>query len=130
MVPREDDSTINIFSRKVKERHNIKTDNLDAMLGYVNNKTVCRNIHILKYFGETSEVNCGICDICMTNKGHNRSKESISIDILKILEKKGSTSREIIAKLQLNESVVLSSLQELLEDRKIKINAMNKYELR
>lgn len=129
LVPREDDSTINIFSRKVKERHSIKTDNLDAMLAYVNNKTVCRNKLLLKYFGESTNINCGICDICIANNRINPSTEEIGKDILKVLEKGSNTSREIIGTLQLNESVVLSSLRELLEDGKIKINAMNKYEL-
>ena len=129
LVPREDDSTINVFAKKVKERRAIKTDNLDHMLAYVKNQKVCRNKQLLKYFGETTEENCGICDICLDHQGENRSSKTMKDDVLGILEQENSTSREIIKKLQLSETAILATLRELLEDGKIKINALNEYEL-
>lgn len=129
LVPREDDSTINVFAKKVKERHAIKTDNLDHMLAYVNNRKICRSIQLLKYFGETTLENCGICDICLDKQGENLSSDIIRKAVLAMLEKENSTSRKIIKKLQLSETAILSSLRELLEDGKIKVNALNEYEL-
>ena len=129
LVPREDDSTINVFAKKVKERHAIKTDNLDHMLAYVNNGKICRSIQLLKYFGETTLENCGICDICLDKQGENLSSDIIRKAVLAMLEKENSTSRKIIKKLQLSETAILSSLRELLEDGKIKVNALNEYEL-
>lgn len=129
LVPREDDSTINVFAKKVKERRTIKIDNLDHMLAYVNNRKVCRNKQLLKYFGETAEENCSICDICLDQLGENRSSKAMIKDVLGILEKENSTSREIIKKLQLSETAILATLRELLEDGKIKINALNEYEI-
>ena len=129
LVPREDDSTINVFAKKVKERHAIKTDNLDHMLAYVNNRKICRSIQLLKYFGETTLENCGICDICLDKQGENLSSDIIRKAVLAMLEKENSTSRKIIKKLQLSETAILFSLRELLEDGKIKVNALNEYEL-
>jgi len=129
LVPREDDSTINVFAKKVKERHTIKTDNLDHMLSYVKNLKFCRNKQLLSYFGEVTNKDCGVCDICLVRKDGNNLNETIIKNVMDVIEIKSSTSREIIEKLQLNESAVLSSLQELLEDGKIKINTLNEYEI-
>lgn len=129
LVPREDDSTINVFAKKVKERHIIKTENLNEMLAYVKNKKVCRNRLLLKYFGEVTQQDCGHCDICLNRQRENHSEETITTDVLEILKKENSTSREIIKRLQLNETAILSCLKELLEEGKIKINSMNQYEL-
>ncbi len=129
LVPREDDSTINVFAKKVKERHALKTENLDHMLDYVNNRSVCRSKQLLAYFGETTKENCGICDICLANQGKNRTSKTIMADVLALLKKEKSSSREVIEKLNLSEAAVLSSLRELLEEGKIKINTLNQYEL-
>lgn len=129
LVPREDDSTINVFAKKVKERHALKVDKLNHMLDYVNNKKVCRNKQLLKYFGETAASDCGICDCCLDTHRKNQPNKTIIVDMLELLKKKNSTSREIIENLCYSENVVLSSLQELLEDGKIRINTLNQYEL-
>ncbi len=129
LVPREDDSTINVFAKKVRERHTLKVDKLNHMLNYVKNDTICRNKKLLKYFGETATGACGICDCCLNTQVEHRPNTTITAAVLEILKKKNNTSREIIEKLQYHEDAILASLQELLEDGKIKINTLNEYEL-
>ena len=44
-------------------------DRIQAMRDYIGSKLVtCRNVFLAKYFGEKSPQNCGICDLCITNK--------------------------------------------------------------
>jgi ATP-dependent DNA helicase RecQ len=44
-------------------------DRIQAMKDYIGNRLVtCRNVFLAKYFGEKSPQNCGICDLCSTNK--------------------------------------------------------------
>ncbi len=38
---------------------------MKAMVGYIENKTICRSRYLLQYFGETSSVDCGVCDVCI-----------------------------------------------------------------
>jgi ATP-dependent DNA helicase RecQ len=38
---------------------------MKAMVGYIENKTECRSRYLLQYFGETSSVDCGVCDVCI-----------------------------------------------------------------
>ena len=44
-------------------------DRIQAMRDYIGSRLVtCRNVFLAKYFGEKSPQNCGICDLCSTNK--------------------------------------------------------------
>lgn len=129
LVPREDDRTIHVFAKKVKERRAIKIENLTQMLNYAGNHLHCRNRQLLQYFGEHSEVDCGICDVCMRNKGKQPSEEPLKSAILALLVKQPHSSRELIEQLLDDELAILEALRALLEEGRIHINAMNRYEL-
>lgn len=130
LVPREDDITINVFAGKVKERHAIKEDNLNAMLTYINNDSLCRSRQLLNYFGETSETNCGICDVCTSSNTTNETELiSISEELLLQFKKGPIASRRLIELVSYKEQDVLKAIQQLLEDGIIQINSKNQYEL-
>ncbi len=131
LVPREDDRTINVFAKKVAELHQIKKDNLEQMLSYINNTDSCRSRQLLNYFGESADKDCEICDVCTeTNEVGILATTSISKSILTILAKKGQTSRRLIEILPQNENVLLPIIQDLLEEGEIIINTRNEYELK
>lgn len=48
---------------------------LAAMLGYAIEKRVCRSVYINNYFGGERIGNCGICDVCITQKNKSISPE-------------------------------------------------------
>lgn len=130
LVPREDDLTINVFASQVKERHQIKKDNLEHMLSFIRNDSVCRSRQLLAYFGETTSKDCEICDVCANRI--NISEEtvtSISQELLLLLKQNPSTSRRLIEMVTYKEEDVLLAIQQLLEDSLIRINTKNQYEL-
>lgn len=130
LVPREDDLTINKFAKEVKERKQIKIDNLEHMLHYLNTNTVCRSKQLLDYFGEPVQNDCGICDVCLSSQNSTKNNlPFISKEILNTLNIKSQTSRRLVDTLSFKEAVILQSLQLLLEDNKIRINAKNEYEI-
>lgn len=130
LVPREDDQTINSFSKKVKELQQVKVNNIEAMLQYINNDSICRNVQLLAYFGEKKK-RCGKCDVCLS-KGPSTNSSIIDLVATEIITKLKATnlsSRELIQLLPYKQEVVLETLQSLLEDNKIDINTQNKYTL-
>ena len=130
LVPREDDSTINVFAAQVKERHQIKIDNLEHMLTYINNDTICRSKQLLNYFGETTTSDCGICDVCSNRSTLNATElTSISEELILYLKKGPYTSRRLIQMTAHKEQDVLMIIQQLLEDGLLRINSKNQYEL-
>jgi ATP-dependent DNA helicase RecQ len=54
---------------RIKERMQTYKERLDAMLGYVKNTTTCRTQMISQYFGEKEPKPCGVCDVCLKEKG-------------------------------------------------------------
>lgn len=127
LLPREDDITINRFASHLKEQNNLKAYQVNQILSYIDNNTVCRSKQLLTYFGEKTADNCGICDVCAKNKNTQLNKKDVRQRILSILQFNAASSRKIQATLNLKSDVVLSTLQVLLENGEIKLNSKNEY---
>ncbi len=129
LVPREDDRTVHAFAHELKELYKVKEDKFRAMINYVDNKSRCRTLQLLSYFGESSKMACGHCDICLSQKKVSAgSFGEMEKDILSLLNTRGHTSRQLINSLPYRENDILNMLQHLLEDDLIEINARNEYQ--
>jgi ATP-dependent DNA helicase RecQ len=129
LVPREDNKTINRFSKEIKQFLFLKRNKATNFLNFVTNNTVCRSVQLLSYFDEKTTIKCGICDICIGNKKVN--KKQLSSEILALLRKKKQlTSKEISRLLNVFEKDILRHLQILLSEDKITINNQNTFQLK
>ena len=129
LLPREDDKTINKFSKEISRFIKQKEKKSEDFLAYILNNKVCRSIQILDYFDDISTKKCGICDVCLSKK--RIKKKDISSEILSILEQKNElTSQEINQYLKADEKDILIHLRQLLSDNKVRINHQNKYHLK
>ncbi|MEC7262189.1 MAG: ATP-dependent DNA helicase RecQ [Bacteroidota bacterium] len=126
LVPREDDHTINPFTNKIKDFNHIKQNNMNAMLGYVDNATQCRSVYLMHYFGEKSAEKCGTCDIC-TKNSKKVSFPNLEGKILELLSITPHTSRQLEKVTGADEKELLKTLQGLLEDEVIALNFRNEY---
>ncbi len=130
LVPREDERTINIFAKKIKQIQKVKRDNIESMLAYIKDSKLCRSRQILNYFGETTKENCGKCDVCLQKVPvDNNILEIIEQDILQILRVRKESSRDLIKLLTYRESNIILALQRLLEEQRIRVNSINQYEI-
>ena len=129
IVPREDEKTINVVSKELELLNQKKKDEVKAILNYVANNKVCKSVQLVRYFGETTAVNCGICSVCASQKTIPSKKELVLISkkILLSLEESEMTSRELSEKLTFTESKILNVLRLLQDSEKIKINTKNQY---
>ena len=126
LVPREDDITINPFAKKIKEFNAIKQQNMEAMLGYIDNSKLCRSRYLLNYFGEKSNEDCGTCDIC-TKKKRIASPHELEERILELLAIAPHSSRKLEKATGADDKELLKALQHLLEDEKVFLNFKNEY---
>jgi len=131
LVPREDDRTINPFAKKIAAQQKVKINNLKAMLMYIENHNRCRNRYLLAYFGETTVVDCGKCDVCLQNNAMSSptSATDIATALLKVLQEEDRSSRDLLRILPFPEISILAKLRELLADEKIMITTKNTYKL-
>ena len=126
LVPREDDHTINLFAKKIKDFNQVKQNNMAAMLGYVSNKKLCRSIYLLNYFGEKPAEKCGTCDIC-TKKKVVASPHDLEKRVMELLEIRPHTSRQLEKAIGAKEKELLKTLERLLEDERVSLNLKNEY---
>ncbi|WP_158838261.1 RecQ family ATP-dependent DNA helicase [Polaribacter sp. L3A8] len=128
LLPREDDYTINRFSREIKQFVSQKKKKSDDLIAFVNNNTICRSSQVLSYFDEIKSEKCGICDVCILE--NRKSAKNLSSEIIQLLKhKQVLSSSEISDALIANEKDILIHLRQLLTDDTIKINHQNKYQL-
>ncbi|WP_407556768.1 ATP-dependent DNA helicase RecQ [Winogradskyella sp. 4-2091] len=129
LKPREDDITINPIAKTIEQQHTLKHKQIESVLNYIKNDTVCRSQQLLLYFGEKSEVTCGICSVCIakSSKLKSSSHEGISLQIIKLLKVEALSSRQLIQKLNCSENVLLFCISELIETNKIKLTPTNTY---
>src|SRR5690606_38917012 len=59
--PREDDRNINRIAKTIEQQNNLKTKQVHAVLDYVQNTDLCKQVQLLSYFGETEAKPCGQC---------------------------------------------------------------------
>jgi len=132
LVPREDSITIHKIASHINQQNKIKSEKMNAVIKYVNNETICRSRFLLGYFDEKKTKNCGICDVCISvnKKAEFHFHDDLLKNILNLLSShKALTSKEIISHFEIDSSIILSSLQLLLDSNKITITSQNKLEL-
>lgn len=129
--PREDDKTINPIINIITQQQELKHQQVQAVIHYINNTSVCRSSQLLQYFEESTKEDCGVCSVCMSKKNNdsNNTIENISKSILKELQKQNLSSRQLLSLLPFTEKEVLSAIMHLMEYNKIKITNTNTYQL-
>lgn len=124
---REDDRTINRVAKYLERQNQLKKEQLQSVLSYINEKKRCKNQIILNYFGEQTESACCICSYCIGNKKTIPNSKSATKLLLQLLQTETLNSREIQERTQLDTETVIIVLQELLEQEKIVLKSNNNY---
>lgn len=131
LVPREDDRSINVFASKVTQQLKAKVSQIEAILAYIDNHKLCRNIQILNYFGENTGKKCNKCDVCLQTRNFGKEDYTLIMDsIFKELIASDRSSRELLVALPFNEKNILKAIQYMLEEDVIYITTINQYALK
>ena len=129
LVPREDNFVYHSISRHISKRNKTKQIKAKAVLSLINNDQECRQIQLLAYFGESLHQPCGRCDVCRKGEPvENTGFQDIATKIVLLLkEKENIDINEMIQILQIDKSVLIKTLQLLLERKSIGLNLQNKF---
>ncbi len=129
-LPRED---IFISPETYKHRQELIEERFELMLRYASNDTECRSLILQHYFGDESDVKCGICDICLAErrqakkaegeKGANgedaAQSERLHQTILELLRESPAEPRSLSVRVALPPEVFARAVRELLDLGKI-----------
>lgn len=131
LKPREDEKTINPLISTIEQQQQLKVQQIDAVIAYTENDTICKSMQLLRYFDESDIEPCGQCSVCLSKetKITKTVKRSISESILAHLEDKDLSSRDLLHVLGCQQKELLEVLKYLIETEKIKITPINTYTL-
>lgn len=127
---REDEKTINRIAKYLERQNELKINQLQSVLNFVNNKDTCKSILLLEYFGEKSTQTCGICSYCVSKSLPKTDMSQVTKAILEILKTADLNSREIENKLSFASKDIIFALQLLLENEIITLKTNNQYTLK
>jgi ATP-dependent DNA helicase RecQ len=129
LKPREDDITINPIAKTIQQQHTLKHEQIESVLHYIKNDSICRSQQLLSYFGEKTKANCGKCSVCMAkaSKLNSNTSETIGLQILKTLQNQALSSRQLLKHIDCSEQDLLKHLAALIEIKKIKPTPANTY---
>src|SRR5690606_6464960 len=127
---REDELTINRVAKFLEKQNNIKIQQFDAVVNYIENMQACKSRLILTYFDEEANGDCGICSYCITKSKKVKDPSQVALQVLELISSEALSSRDIEDKLELTPDEVIFAIQILLENDKIKINTNNQYILK
>ncbi len=128
LEPREDDKTINRISKYLEQQNNLKKEQLNAVINYLENTTTCKETLLLSYFGEHLNTPCGCCSFCVAEKITLKESGIILHDkIITLLKKQPMTSTKLEQQLECSSENLITALRSLLDASKIKLLANNKY---
>jgi ATP-dependent DNA helicase RecQ len=68
LTERFDAGKLPLNIKRIEDRRQNAISKAKSMIAYVRNTSVCRSNQISFYFGENSDQQCGICDVCLENK--------------------------------------------------------------
>ena len=128
LTPREDDKTINRIQKNIKSYLEQKKQKTKALISFIENNTVCRNIQLLTYFEEDNPEKCGMCDVCINDR--KNSVINIENQILKILKNQEVSVQQICEMLHQKPEAILINLRNLLAEEKIGLTVTNTYYLK
>ncbi|MDY8136361.1 ATP-dependent DNA helicase RecQ [Aquimarina sp. 2201CG5-10] len=131
LVPREDKRTINRVKHHLIEQNASKINKVKAMISFTKNNSLCKSRQLLHYFGEKDTNNCGVCSVCSANIEikTKRDLKNIQQDIIRLLQGKKLSSRDLVGQLEYPEQIILEVLRQMNEHKIIKINHDNNYQL-
>ncbi|WP_207533036.1 RecQ family ATP-dependent DNA helicase [Desertivirga arenae] len=127
---RVDTQNLHVDTKYIRQRKEVMQQQVNAVLEYAEVKK-CRSIMLLRYFDETSEEKCGVCDVCIAEK-RSESKETvdarISYEILEILAVGHFTIDELLVRITVgSEAEKIAAFRNLLDAGKLKIDGEKYY---
>ena len=123
LIPRDDDRTINSFSKELERQNRIRLEKLKSIIQLVTETDKCINRMILEYFNEENVSNCNHCSNCLKS----RHETVTSSTLLRSIKEKPLNIQEIISVTGASQESVIVEIKRLLEQQLIILTDNNKY---
>jgi ATP-dependent DNA helicase RecQ len=99
LQPRPDAYSLYISPENLVERKKMAEMRINAMKEFVRNTETCRQVLLLRFFGEQEPPDCGKCDNCKRKSASSKAQVRLDIEdeILAVLKVEQKDIRELVA---------------------------------
>ena len=125
---REETERIIIPPAVYEERKAMFEQRINETIGYLTNTNVCRSRYLLRYFGETTYSDCGLCDVCRQREiADNLVREDLLAPVRdSILQQLSDGKRHPLSELQnirRPQDLVEAALRQLILEEQINVDS-------
>ncbi|UZD24626.1 RecQ family ATP-dependent DNA helicase [Algoriphagus halophytocola] len=121
LTPRYDAGKLPLNFKRIELRRELTLEKAKRMVEYADQATLCRTQYIQEYFGEETDEDCGVCDVCIAKRKNahpNATEEKLKQKFLETLKaNEGLTKEQLFAELRLPASAQNLGYLRKLEDQ-------------
>lgn len=121
LQPRLPASYLLISKNAYENRKEAYEHKINYMLTYAGGTEECRQLFLMRYFGQVEKIPCAICDVCLDKKKTPRGLGGRELDklILELLSQKDMDINDLTGCFEVKRDVVVSRIRLLLDDERI-----------
>ncbi len=110
---------VTIGKEAYEDRKKAYEGKVREMVRYIEEPDTCRQLSLIRYFGQKETIPCGICDVCLQNKKPRPDRKAIRDSLLEILGRQDMELKALVREVQGDEKEVLAQIRVLLDENRI-----------
>ena len=117
--PRLPAGYVTIGKEAYEDRKKAYEGKVREMVRYIEEPEECRQLSLMRYFGQKESAPCGICDICLQNKNPHPDRKHIRDSVLELLNREDMELTALVRELQEDKKEVMAQIRILLDENRI-----------
>lgn len=101
LTPRQDAKRLPLDHERMAVRKSLAVSKMNSMVGFVKTIQMCRMRYMQEYFGEETQTDCGICDVCVSRRKHDSQTASGELrnEVKVVITKEAMSIEELEARI-------------------------------
>lgn len=117
--PRLPVAYVSIGKEAYEDRRKVYGEKINGMVRYIETED-CRQLSLMRYFGQKETIPCGICDVCLQKKQTvSCPDKAVRKFILERLQQQDTELKELVHSSGIQEQQVIAQIRVLLDENRI-----------